>query len=1047
MPLASNAQVSFLGGEWSKSAHGRMGDPRYRTAMAVCRNLIPLPENSVTRRPGFQTAAATRLGLPGKLLPMVRGADESYTLELTEGHLRFYERGKRLLAGSTFSVTDIAQTSGKTRVTQAAHGLVGGETVRVIAENAEAQFKFRKLLNRYFLVVFVDANNFDLADDVTQAVLTDSFSTFGTSEVSIDVITDLETPYTNGKWASTRILMSDDRVVLLEGSTPIQTLTTTSIDPTLLIDGPYLDPFPNSIMTPDALVGVITLTLSFQAYDATRAYSIGDYVTDSSVNYRSLTDLNEGNTPASSATDWVVVTPAEIINNGAGFGVGDAGRHIRLYSEPLPWDVATAYSLGDKVSYADTYWSALQATTGDEPGVSASDWVVDPNAARWTWGKITAASVTDTVDGLLTPSSTIGNLSNASRAYDGLTGVNDPQCTLTNSTSNGYLGYLFAAASQVSAVRVYPNEDGFANNFGNPISGTLQIYASHTAPSNSTDGTLLGSDTFTAGQQTAVTILSNDVSTLWEYVWVTVIADPGNDITKHLVEFQVFDTSGAPAGAQIDVQLVGDDLLYTTAIRTWRLGLYNNSDPKWPTNGCYHQGRFWLAGATKNRFDASKSNAELDFSPTASDGAVADNNAISYTLNAAQKNQIIWMKPDDRGIIAGTAGGEHLIHASNNNNVMTPTNIQADQIAGHGCSDVEPVHTGLTTVFVHESPRHLLEGMRDAYSGQFVAPELTEVAKHLTKGGIAEIAFSHALVPIVWARTNEGKLIGTTYLRQNLVSQEPPAYNGFHRHDFGSERLVTSISSGPGIHDDLDTLVIMTEARNGAHYVEFECHMTEEDETIYETELVDSAIVPSAGEVYTSGTVTGVRFHGLHYLNGESVAVFAAGIDCGDFTVTDGYAEVPYGGLFTATYLNQLSAQQNDYGHLSVSIDQGALVIPAIVGYSFTSQGQVLRPVASDATGAANGPGFGKTRRNHQYGVLVNNTQGLYVGTKFTKLRPALFQTEGGRRYSATELFSGLYVDPLDDDNSTEGMLCWEISRPLPATVLAIGGFLQTQDR
>lgn len=1055
MPSASNVQTSFLGGEWSKNAQGRMGDPRYRTALAVCRNHIPLPESSITRRPGFRLASPTRAGAAGKLLSIVRGAEEHYVAELTTGHLRFYQQGGTLLENSILTVTNVALTSGYVRVTSEAHGLSTGDTLRFDALNAEARFKFRKLLNRYFLITVIDADNFDLSDALTGVSLGDSFSAFGASEMSIAVITDLTTPYTDETWPSVRVVQSDDRVLLLQGQTEPQEITTlTSVDPALFIDGPYLDPFPGSLVTPSALNGVIDITLSFQAYDSGTAYSIGDYVTSSSISYRSLTDLNQNNTPASSPTNWTVVTPAEVVNDGAGFTAGDAGRHVRLFSEPAEWEVGTAYALGDKVSYAGTYWSALQATTGDEPGVSASDWVVDPNAARWTWGKITAASVEDTVDALITSGSAIGNMTTdggLAAAFDGNTEQSRTQGARTaQGTNNGYVGKNLGAGSQISAARVYPStpNKGFGSKTTDATvyATTIELYGRHTAPTSPSDGTLLGTASAAAGTTTAITLLSNDATTVWEYVWVRISCPSGSHSIVHTSEAQFFDTSGAPAGAQVELQIVGDPLLYTSAIRTWRLGLYNNTGPSWPTTGCYHQGRFWLAGAVKNRFDASKSNDELNFSPTAPDGTVADNNAITYTLNAAEKNEIIWMKPEANGIRMGTAGGEFLVHASNQNNIITPTSIQADPPTHYGCSNVEPIYTGLTTVFVHESPRHLQEGMRDAYSGEFVAPEMTDLAKHLTRGGIEELAYTQALLPIIWGRTGEGKLFGTTYNRTNLVSQNPPEYNGFHRHDLGHGRDVTAIASGPGVHDELDTLAIITRGDEGVHYVEFGCHTPEEDDTIYDAEFLDGHLIPSAGETYAEG----IRFHGLRHLNNQTVTVFAAGLDCGDFVVDDGVVEVPYGsaaGLFTEKYVNQLSAQQNDYGHLAVEIDQGALVIPAVVGYTYTSQGQLLRPVASDATGAANGPGFGKTRRNHQFAALFHNAQGVKVGTDFSKLRPALFATPGGRRYSKTELFSGLYVDTIDDDNSEDGMLCWEISRPFPATVLALGGFLMTQDK
>jgi hypothetical protein len=45
------------------------------------------------------------------------------------------------------------------------------------------------------------------------------------------------------------------------------------------------------------------------------------------------------------------------------------------------------------------------------------------------------------------------------------------------------------------------------------------------------------------------------------------------------------------------------------------------------------------------------------------------------------------------------------------------------------------------------------------------------------------------------------------------------------------------------------------------------------------------------------------------------------------------------------------------------------------------------------------------------------------------------------------QVFSGIFWAPVTDDNSFDGMLCWRVLRPVPATIAAIGGFVHTQDK
>ena len=120
-------------------------------------------------------------------------------------------------------------------------------------------------------------------------------------------------------------------------------------------------------------------------------------------------------------------------------------------------------------------------------------------------------------------------------------------------------------------------------------------------------------------------------------------------------------------------------------------------------------------------------------------------------------------------------------------------------------------------------------------------------------------------------------------------------------------------------------------------------------------------------------------------------------------------------------------------------------LIPAVVGASFTSQGQLLRPVAPEVTGVQTGPAMGHYRRSHQYVGLFQNTMGMEIGTDFSHLYPINFKNEDtGTLYDPTTLYSGVYKDVLEDGYSYDSMLCWQIVRPYPASVVSIGAFLKT---
>ena len=505
----------------------------------------------------------------------------------------------------------------------------------------------------------------------------------------------------------------------------------------------------------------------------------------------------------------------------------------------------------------------------------------------------------------------------------------------------------------------------------------------------------------------------------------------------------------------VTATIMGPDLPFTNAMTIWRLGVYSDTTG-YPTCGCYHEGRIWLGGAVVNRFDASYVNgfttgSDFNFAPTDQFGVVSDANGISYILNSAKSNAILWMQPGASGIDVGTEAAEWLISASDTNGVLTPTSIQAHPVTAYGCANIEPRRTGLTIVFVQKHKRKLLEYLADTFSGKFYGPNLSARAKGVTKSGILELAFQEELAPVVWMRLGDGNFAGTTYRRNSSFSTQPPEFNGWHQHALGSGRTVEYISAGPAQIEagEIDTLAMITTDASGIRYFELLRPLFDEEDAITSAWFVDSGIVPSNGTTVQGGNA--IQFFGLHHLEGKIVSAFIGGVDCGDYTVANASIVVPYGsagGVFTKAFLSGLTTSGTDFGDMECVIDRGALVIPAVIGFTYTSQGQLLRPVAPADTGAQTGPAFAKSKRAAQAGFLLKNAvQGIKFGTDFTKLRPSDFRNKGkSARIPVTQFFDGVYKPVLDDANSYDSQLCWQIDRPYPCTIVAAGNFEETED-
>ncbi len=525
------------------------------------------------------------------------------------------------------------------------------------------------------------------------------------------------------------------------------------------------------------------------------------------------------------------------------------------------------------------------------------------------------------------------------------------------------------------------------------------------------------------------------------------------------------NTDSAPlTDARMTVELFGDNLLYeaiTTEaeIRTFRFGLYGGgAGHGWPTCGIFHEGRLWLAGAVENRIDGSNSNEFFNFAPTLPDGTVADNNSISAVFNSKSVNQIFWLESIDQGIVCGTLNGEWLVRASQLNDPLTPTSIQAKRVTKYGCANVEPVETGLSLVFVQKFQRKLMEFLPDVYSGKFSAPNLAETSKHLTASGVVELAYQEEPIPTVWARKDDGTLCGISYRRTSSFTSEAPAISAWHKVAVGNSLAVESICVLPALEGTTEVLaaVVYDSVAQYRNVVQL-TPMLEEDADIYASWFLDNACKGYNSLVTTSAGVSGLRVYGLWHLNGQNADVFIGGLDCGTVAVSNGNAFVPFAndadGLCTLAYLQALSTASVVSYNANTTFSAGsgatAYTVPMIFGFTYSSIGQSLRPGTQQEAGAYNGPPSGKTRRAHQFSALLFNCVhgSISVGTVSTKLRPASLTTAGGTPLARNVLFTGTYQNTLEDDYNYDTMLYWKITRPYPATILQVGAYLHTQDR
>lgn len=443
-------------------------------------------------------------------------------------------------------------------------------------------------------------------------------------------------------------------------------------------------------------------------------------------------------------------------------------------------------------------------------------------------------------------------------------------------------------------------------------------------------------------------------------------------------------------------------LTNTNAKTAWRMGIYSDTTG-FPTCGTFHENRLVLAGAADypQRLDGSKTGVHSNFSPSATDGTVADDNAVAFTLNSDDVNAIHWLASNDKGLVAGTSRGEWLIRPSSLNEALKPTNISGKPSTRHGSAEIQPVNAGKAILFVQRAGRKLRELAYVFEVDGFRAPDMTLLAEHITRPSIVEIAYQEQPQGILWGPRSDGVLLGFTYERdQNVTAWHRHELGGFSDADATLIPVVESAAVVPAPDATRDELYCVVQRYiNGGEkrYIEYMSKIWE-----VEDEQEDAFHVDCGWTTINSPATDTVT--GLWHLEGETLGCYVDGTRHPDVTVTNG----------------------------TVTLNRTGSIIT--LGYYFESDGQTM-PLEG---GAQDGSAQGKIKRIHKVGFWLVDTLGLKFGPDVDNLTEILVRQWGDTMGVATPLFTGVVRDRFEGDYDRLGQVYWRADGPFPATVLAV---------
>jgi hypothetical protein len=445
---------------------------------------------------------------------------------------------------------------------------------------------------------------------------------------------------------------------------------------------------------------------------------------------------------------------------------------------------------------------------------------------------------------------------------------------------------------------------------------------------------------------------------------------------------------------------VKENFQVDSAATTWRLGSWSGTTG-WPESVAFYEERLFFGG-NSNQPQTLWGSMTGDFE-NFTEGTL-DSNAVTFTIATDRVNAIRWLSPG-RVLVLGTIGGEFIMQAGAQDEVITPTNINIRRHTNRGCANVLPVRIGHVVLYLQRAARKLRELVFDFQSDGFVAPDLTLLAEHVSEGGIIEMAYAQEPDSVLWCARADGTLLGMTYERDQEVV-------GWHRHILGGsfasgQAAVESIAVIPSPNEDHDQLWLVAKRTvNGVtkRYIEFMEEAFPSDGAQTDAFFVDS------GLTYNGAAATTIS--GLDHLEGESVQILADGAVHPDKTVLSG----------------------------QITLEKAASV--AHIGCGFVSRVQTLPFEAGSADGTAQG----KTKRVHEAIIRFWNTVGAKVGPDTNTLDVVPFRGGSDAMGAPPALFTGdkRVKFPAGYEKVARVMVFQE--QPLPMTVLAVMPRLVTYD-
>lgn len=264
------------------------------------------------------------------------------------------------------------------------------------------------------------------------------------------------------------------------------------------------------------------------------------------------------------------------------------------------------------------------------------------------------------------------------------------------------------------------------------------------------------------------------------------------------------------------------------------------SEGNYPRAVAFAQGRLWYGGTEKapDKFWGSKGPKD-DGTPQYDDFTTGtdEDSAVAYLLasSGGKVDDIRWISANNKYLVMGTYGGVLKVTGSTDSEAISPTSINVRSLTSNGCSGAAPVLLGNSIYYVQRNNIITREIYYDVYQDAYVAENRMLTSSKIVGDGLSQLAFMSGRLDILWARREDGDLIGMSVNKSENVF-------GWHRHRLGGAPKVENMVVIPQANWDDQLWVITNRTINGKtrRYIEF---------------MVDEVIFPERIDFFTGDKV------------------------------------------------------------------------------------------------------------------------------------------------------------------------------------------------